>query len=348
MQNDWLFSFIVPVYNCEKFLSECINSILGQTYFNIEVVLVNDGSNDGSDKICCAFLEQDSRVRYLAQSNSGVSAARNAGLREAKGDFVIFVDADDIIPSNLCEKVSSKLYQWDVMILDWLSVQSSADIQEAIVNQKYEGSALQELSEVPLKEWIKKSFGMETDSLPKKINPATVWAKVYRRSFIENRELLFSTGVIVGEDMLFNLRCFAEKPRVCYYPMTAYYYRSNDVSAVNRYNPRIRKNNETFMEILCTLCQEKCPDSVEEEIQFRKLQQIVYVLSSDIFHPDNPKTSKIKKEEFLEFLENMGHQQIPFSSLKELPIKQRVALLLALSKQYEIIAMCYAIKHKIK
>ena len=100
-----MISFIVPVYNKENDLEKCLNSIRNQTYEDIEVILINDGSKDGSEEICLRFAEQDPRFKYFYQDNAGVSAARNNGLARISGEYFSFVDSDDWIDATYCEKM---------------------------------------------------------------------------------------------------------------------------------------------------------------------------------------------------------------------------------------------------
>ena len=97
---DSLISIVIPIYNAEKYLEECLNSIKSQTYKNFEVIMVNDGSKDDSETICMNFLRSDSRFRYLKKANGGVSSARNLGLDNVKGDYITFIDADDWVDEN--------------------------------------------------------------------------------------------------------------------------------------------------------------------------------------------------------------------------------------------------------
>ena len=97
-------SIIVPIYNAEKYLARCIESILRQTYSDLEIILVDDGSVDDSADICDTFAFQDERILVFHQANGGVSVARNLGLKKATGDFVMFVDADDCIEPDLFDK----------------------------------------------------------------------------------------------------------------------------------------------------------------------------------------------------------------------------------------------------
>ena len=92
-----LISVIVPVYNVEKYLNRCVESIMNQTYKNLQIILIDDGSNDRSGKICDEYAEKDKRIEVIHKENAGVSAARNKGLDKAKGEWITFVDADDWI-----------------------------------------------------------------------------------------------------------------------------------------------------------------------------------------------------------------------------------------------------------
>ena len=104
-----LISVIVPIYNAEQYIDRCIKSILKQTYSNLEVLLIDDGSSDGSSSICKQYELSDNRVHYYHQHNSGVSAARNKGLDIAKGEYIGFCDADDWIESDMYEVLYSMI-----------------------------------------------------------------------------------------------------------------------------------------------------------------------------------------------------------------------------------------------
>ena len=100
-----LVSVIVPVYNVEKYLKKCVDSILSQSYQNIEVILINDGSLDGSGEICEAYAKKDERIKYITQNNSGLGKTRNRGIEEASGKYLLFVDSDDYIENTMIEKL---------------------------------------------------------------------------------------------------------------------------------------------------------------------------------------------------------------------------------------------------
>lgn len=114
-------SVIVPVYNVEKFLNRCVESVLNQTYENFELILIDDGSPDKCGEMCDKFVEKDNRVKCVHQKNGGVSRARNAGLDIAKGEYICFVDSDDWIEPNLLEECIKyvELYGSDIVLFDW-------------------------------------------------------------------------------------------------------------------------------------------------------------------------------------------------------------------------------------
>ena len=109
-------SVIIPVYNVEKYLRLCVDSVLAQTYENLDIILVDDGSKDGSGEICDGFAQRDSRIRVIHQKNAGAGAARNAGIAQAKGDYVVYVDADDTIERNYLELLSQ--HDEDLVFID--------------------------------------------------------------------------------------------------------------------------------------------------------------------------------------------------------------------------------------
>lgn len=112
-----LVSVIVPVYNVGRYLARCLDSIVNQTYHNLEIILVNDGSTDSSGEICSQYAQRDARIRLLTQENRGLAAARNAGLDQVRGEYIIFVDSDDYISTYFVEILLDKLFEFCVPIV---------------------------------------------------------------------------------------------------------------------------------------------------------------------------------------------------------------------------------------
>ena len=121
---------IVPVYNTEPYLRRCIESIINQTFHNIEIILVDDGSTDASAEILSDYASRDNRITVIQQENQGLSAARNTGMRSAEGEYIMFVDSDDWIDANTCEKAlrAAKTFSADIVIWTYIREYSSHSI----------------------------------------------------------------------------------------------------------------------------------------------------------------------------------------------------------------------------
>ena len=116
MEQDYLISIIIPVYNVEKYLRKCLDSIINQTYKKLEIILIDDGSTDNSGKICEEYAKKDDRIIVIHKENAGVSSARNRGIELANGKYIGFIDSDDWIEENMYETLYQNLLQFDVDI----------------------------------------------------------------------------------------------------------------------------------------------------------------------------------------------------------------------------------------
>ena len=199
-----LISIIVPVYNAELYLSRCVESLLKQTYTNIEILLIDDGSPDSSGLLCDEFATKDKRIRVFHRENGGVSSARNLGLKYAKGEWISFVDADDC--------VSDDFYQ--------CNYSDTVDVVQKSYNIIYEDK--QECIGVDvLDESLLTKEKIYTHFVRKRTN--ALWDKIIRRDVIA--ENVFNENVMVGEDFLFSLSLirkvkhyqFCSKGRYSYY-----------------------------------------------------------------------------------------------------------------------------------
>lgn len=114
-----LLSIIVPVYNSEKYLKRCLDSIINQTYSNLEIILINDGSTDSSKSICEEYCKKDIRIKMYSQENCGPSSARNIGIKKASGEYIMFVDSDDKLETNILEKLALFIPKYDIVICNY-------------------------------------------------------------------------------------------------------------------------------------------------------------------------------------------------------------------------------------
>lgn len=184
-----MISVVVPVYNVEKYLNKCVRSILKQTYSDLEIILVNDGSTDSSGRICDEFATEDRRVKVIHKKNGGQSSARNAALSLAKGDYIGFVDSDDTIHPSFFEHLYNMLSRED------------SDIVMCGCEIVYDGKqSISITASVPVVRnldcselWYEVFVNLNN----------AVWNKLYKRTLLVGMQ--FPEGMIHGEDLLFNL-----------------------------------------------------------------------------------------------------------------------------------------------
>lgn len=212
-------SVIVPVYNSEKYLERCIDSILKQTYKSLNVIIINDGSTDSSYKIAERFSVLDQRITLIDQENKGVSAARNKGLENVTGKYVLFVDADDYIESNMIELLVDASEKYNAQIT------SSGLFKEESASDR-PGKRLESIA-FNSNEIIVLNNNDLRCVFPEKLNTAVFhspYAKLYRFDYIKQNHAFFDTEISLGEDYLFNLPLFRNIDKYVYIGRALYHY----------------------------------------------------------------------------------------------------------------------------
>lgn len=214
------FSIVIPVYNTEKYLEECLLSITRQSFENIEVIVVDDGSTDCSLDIARAIARKDKRVHVLSQKNAGVSAARNQGINLANGDYLLFVDADDyLIGVNAISHISMAIKRDNADLTMFGHVTDlKKTIEAAAKKECYIGQRRLD--------FIAKSICNESINAP--------WGKVYRRDVITKNDIKFDESIKIGEDFLFNAAYVANCAGIYTINTPYYFYRTSNVNAVTK------------------------------------------------------------------------------------------------------------------
>ena len=222
------FSIIVPVYKAEKYLKRCIDSILAQDCTDWELILVDDGSPDSSDAMCDEYAAHDKRIKVFHKPNGGVSSARNLGLENATGEWIMFVDADDILESNALSTIAAKTEKFSTDLIIYC-VKEYIDEQN-IQNHVYplKPNKIYDRREVEQKLI---PFACQSSSF---VNPP--WNKVYRSAIIVDNKMRFAKRVM-GEDWLFNVEYLQHINSAIYIDSFLYDYMRNDESAMSRYIP---------------------------------------------------------------------------------------------------------------
>lgn len=229
-KNSPTVSVIMPVYNAEHFLDKSIGSIINQTYYNLEIVLVNDGSTDGSTEICDLYTKRDYRVRLINKENGGVSSARNVGLELANGQYVTFVDSDDFLELDAIEQLMAGAKR-DSQGSD-IYVGGVYDYHSAGYTFDYQPNSLP----------IEKRFtydGVDDGVYQIMTSINSPFAKLYKREFIESNKLVFNESIRIAEDALFVFKAAIQAKAIYKIDRPVYYYRNdldNNYSATGTMN----------------------------------------------------------------------------------------------------------------
>ena len=215
-----LVSIIVPVYNAKLYLGPCLESLRAQSWPDLEIILVNDGSTDGSGEMCAAAARVDRRVRVLDRPNGGVSAARNAGLEAARGDYLQFSDSDDRMTPDATETLvrTAQSTGADLVLSHFFRVDGEKQAQRGHIK----GERL----------LTRQEFAQEMVKAPANYYYGVLWNKLYRRPIVEKQGLRFEEGVSWSEDFLFNLEYLRHVRLVAAVPKPLYYYHKRPGSLV--------------------------------------------------------------------------------------------------------------------
>lgn len=240
-----LVSIIVPVYNVEKYLKECIESLLHQTYKNLEIILVDDGSMDQSGKICDEYSRKDKRIKVIHKENEGLGYARNSGLKIATGKFVSFIDSDDTADTNLIEllMVGIQGYGADTCIGGFkrIDVTGKAIFTEQYTETVYTGKAVYD-----------GLFARMLGSEPNKHDAMrmSVWNVMYSMNIIKKYNLRFpSEREFISEDIIWDSGYYRYARCVKVIASTAYNYRITPDSLTQKYKPQM-------LDMICVLYKE--------------------------------------------------------------------------------------------
>lgn len=233
------FSIIIPVYNAEKYLPNCLESIVKQSFADYEVLLVNDGSTDSSEQICSRYCELSPNFRYFCQENSGPSSARNAGILRACGEYLLFLDADDALDGNALARLDQILScQGPDAVLSPLKYYYPETNSYTLENAMVDSKRFSENREAAFREMAAKRFAV----------PAL--KAVIRREIVVKKDILFPVRFMIGEDIHMVARALCECQTICFHPEAYYLYTQNAASIMHTVNyERISKTMEICQEL---------------------------------------------------------------------------------------------------
>lgn len=249
-------SVIVPVYNVEEYLEECLESIINQTYGELEIICINDCSTDGSLAVLKEYEQKDSRVVILEnEKNGGLAYTRNAGIESAMGEYILFVDSDDTIALNLVESCMEVVAGCDMVCFDYEQVTTGARvIARQCAYKMKEGLYTGESFFIEL---------VHTDS-----TIFSAWSKLMSRKFLLENHISFYEGILY-EDMLFSFRCYVKAKKVYSLNRKLYMYRVRNASIMTA--DITKRNIESYIISICELTklylQSDCSREMEQAIE---------------------------------------------------------------------------------
>lgn len=248
--DDIKVSIVIPVYKTDQYLRQCVDSLIAQTYKNLEIILVDDGSPDDCPELCDEYAMADSRIKVIHKNNSGISSSRKTGIEASTGDYITVVDSDDWIEPDMVEESINMAVksESDCVIFPYIKEYSGKSISCAQFNSDaiFDLTASEDIIH-------SRVVGMKSTQL---VNPAnldrfsTVWGKLYRRSFAEKGRIVSERVVGTSEDTIFNLYAL-EGAKISYINKCFYHYRkTNPQSITARYKPDLTEKWDVMYDIM--------------------------------------------------------------------------------------------------
>ncbi len=325
-----MISIIVPIYNMQHKLEKCIKSICNQTYSDIEIILVDDGSTDDSFEICQKYMLIDERIKVIRQENSGVSQARNIGIKNSNGDYIVFVDSDDYIESNMCQILieESERYKADLVVCGYYT--HSVD---TITPISYKAKVYNKIRSLSL-DFSELYIGCFFNSL---------WNKLYKREYIGE----FDPKLSLGEDLLFNLDYLKKCSIIKTTDSVLYHYNINH--NMNSLTHLYRENNLEIKEMLYMEMKNFCEcngiDSIYRKGMNRQYFFEVYYGFQQIVYYSKLKKKNIiqvfnhwlNKEHVINVVEESSFKEVQFKIARYLMKYKNVYLLLLMYKLKKIL-----------
>lgn len=334
-------SVIVPVYNVEKYLNRCVDSIVKQTLKDIEIILVDDGSKDMSGKLCDEWEKRDKRIKVIHKKNAGLGFARNSGIDIAKGKYICYIDSDDYIKLNTLENVISRLEKTNSDICYFGFIEKDSKIEKKVnIPEKLYYSYNEK------NEFIKNILGPEESEKEETFCGVSSCTAILKKEILDKNNIRFlSERKILSEDIIYNLQICRKVNSISIEPNYYYYYCHNDNNSLTtRYREdRFQAAISMFEEVKKILDME---EEILKRIQRSFMRSLISCIKQEVIYEKiNGRQfmkDKLKKICSNELVENIVRSY----PINKMPIKQRV--LFNLIKYKKIYLLILIIKLKLK
>lgn len=320
-----LVSVIIPVYNVEIYLRECLQSVIGQTYKNLEILLIDDGATDNSGKICDEIAKEDQRIKVFHRENEGVSAARNFGIEQASGEWIFFVDSDDMLDLHAIECAMECVKDEDDICI--LGFKEIYDAKEILATDR-EGvrEKIRQIERKDFRGLQFRIFNRDREAVCDRnlIKLSSPW-KIFRKKMIDDNVLRFEKGLPNGEDGVFNLYAYRYARHGIAIESPLYYYRQRKDSVTHKYNKNVEKDFQKLHEAYLKFIQtEKNPHDFKEVWMERLIWSLSFCCILKYCHPDNPDKYSKRKREFLLTYKNSYSEEVQNVSLRTFKIQKKI------------------------
>ena len=298
-------SIIIPIYNSEKYLEKCLESVTTQSFKNIEILLINDGSTDNSLNICYKFEKKDSRIKIITKENSGVSGARNIGILNSVGEYIVFVDSDDYCQSNMIESIIKNINENELLIFSYNKVMKNKEIN-------YSAGKI-DINKNNIEEKI-----VNEDRIG-----GYLWNKVFKSSIIKENKIKFDSNITFCEDLLFVFEYVQKIEKIVYLEDTLYNYRIRKGSKTSN---MFSKKNISMLNVYSSLIDLTKNDNIKENLKFNYLMMFYQFrnyynltdIRNDILKEESEiqKKQSIKKKIKLKLIKNFPQIYLKLKKMK--------------------------------
>lgn len=278
-----LISIIVPIYNVEKYLSQCVESLINQTYKNIEIILVDDGSKDNCGNICDEYAQKDNRIIVVHKENGGLSDARNKGIDIAKGKYFVFVDSDDYVSNKFVENLYQMILEndCDIAICDYLQFENTLPVQE----------------ELQIKVDVLSNIEVLSKIYSENVKMIVAWNKIYKKELFNQIRYPFGK---INEDEFTTYKLIYKANKVAISNEPLYYYRFNSSSIMGSGFNEKRLQYIEALEERMQFYKEKSLDKLYKETEICYLDGLItfYIHSKQSNIQDSKKIEKLLSSKF--------------------------------------------------
>ena len=320
--NNYLVTIIVPVYNIEQYIGKCIDSLISQTYHNIEIVIVNDGSSDGSGDICLQKARTDSRIVYIDKENGGSSSAREYGMQVATGDYIMFVDGDDWIDEETvesCLKAVNKYPKIDCVLFSYVKEY----IDHSVCMHLFDKSLYMKNSGLQYKVY-RRLFGLTTEELshPERMETmASCCMKMYKAEYARKGKYFDVKEIGSSEDALFNMYALNGIQEAVYIDKCFYHYRKRGNTQTTTFRPKLRDQWKNLFYIMGEIIVEKhLDDTYEEALSNRIALSVTAISLNEISNKEHTLYEHIKEirsylsdDEYTKHCRRISIKYMPFA-----------------------------------